>query len=83
MERQIPPRPVRVVDPQDRELLTGMGNCFEACGEDFDGTVGMVASARHRTPDSVREALARLRATHLHDPEYQGLRARLPPEFPL
>jgi hypothetical protein len=59
-----------------------MGNCFEACHADFEGTIGMVASSRHRTPEDVKETLHRMRESYAADPEYQRLRARLPPEFP-
>jgi hypothetical protein len=71
------------VNPQERELLTGMGNCYEACGADFDGTVEMVAHARHRTTDDVKETLASMRRHYGPDPDYLRLRQRLPPSFPL
>lgn len=71
------------VDPTERELLTGMGNCFEACHADFEGTLGMVAGARRRTPADVLATLERMRRTYAGDPEYQRLRSRLPPEFPV
>jgi hypothetical protein len=70
------------VDPRDRELLTGMGNCYEACHEDFEGTVDMVAGARRRSSDDVRQTLWNMKARYSADPEYRTLRARLPPEFP-
>ncbi|MGC2288716.1 MAG: hypothetical protein WA688_02515 [Thermoplasmata archaeon] len=70
------------MNPRERELLTGMGNCFEACHADFDGTVGMVADNRHRTPEDVKETLRQLREQFATDSEYQRLRARLPAEFP-
>ncbi len=38
-----------------------MGNCFEACGEDFERTVEMVADSRHRSPEEVKQTLVRLR----------------------
>ncbi|MFZ0699981.1 MAG: tetratricopeptide repeat protein [Thermoplasmata archaeon] len=71
------------MNPRDRELLTGMGNCYEACGEDFEGTVRMVANSRHRETDEVKATLNRLRNMHHGDPEYQALRSRLPNSFPL
>lgn len=70
------------MNPRERELLTGMGNCYEACHADFEGTVEMVANNRHRTTDEVKETLRRLRREFGSDPEYQNLRARLPPDFP-
>jgi hypothetical protein len=73
----------RPVNPRERELLTGMGNCFEACGEDFDETVGMVASTRHRTREDVKQTLAAMREQYGRDPDYQALRSRLPGSFPL
>jgi hypothetical protein len=71
------------VNPRERELLTGMGNCFAACGEDFEGTVGMVADARHLTPEEVRQALMHMKAQYGQDEDYQALRRRLPIHFPL
>lgn len=60
-----------------------MGNCFEACGADFEGTIEMVAGARRLTKDDVKRMLDRVRATDGATPEYRDLRARLPPAFPL
>ncbi len=71
------------VTPRERELLTGMGNCFEACGADFDGTVRMVAEARRLEPTEVRRLLTEIRTQCADDPEFVRLRGRLPPEFPL
>jgi hypothetical protein len=71
------------VDARERELLTGMGNCFEACGADFEGTVEMVASSRRRTPDDVKATLAQMKEKYHGDSDYQALRGRLPAEFPL
>ncbi len=69
--------------PRDKELMTGMGNCYEACRADFEGTVGMVARARDRTPEDVRATLERLRREEGGNPEYRALRERLPADFPL
>jgi hypothetical protein len=63
--------------------LTGMGNCFAACGEDFEGTVDMVADARRLTPEEVKRTLARMKAEYGRDPEYLALRGRLPESFPV
>jgi len=71
------------VDARERELLTGMGNCFAACGADFEGTVDMVANARHREVADVKATLARMRESYRMDPDYQALRRRLPEAFPL
>lgn len=71
------------MDARERELLTGMGNCFAACGADFEGTVGMVADARGRTVEDVKGTLARMRTQYGGDPDYRGLRERLPESFPL
>ena len=69
--------------PRERELLTGMGNCFTACGEDFEGTVGMVANARHLSPEEVKRVLAYMKAEYGRDPEYVSLRGRVPASFPI
>jgi hypothetical protein len=71
------------VTPRERELLTGMGNCFEACHADFDGTVGMVASSRGLTPEEVLSRLSVMRELYVGDAEYRRLRGRLPPDFPV
>ena len=70
------------MDPRERELLTGMGNCFAACGEDFERTVEMVADSRHRTPEDVQQTLASMARRYGSDAEYQTLRRRLPSGFP-
>lgn len=59
-----------------------MGNCYAACHEDFDGTVEMVAGARHRTAEDVKRTLETMERRYSADPEYRTLRARLPTEFP-
>ncbi len=71
------------MDARERELLTGMGNCYEACGADFEGTVDMVANSRHREIREVKETLERMRESYRNDPDYQALRRRLPESFPL
>ena len=71
------------MNARERELLTGMGNCFDACGEDFEGTVGMVASSRKLTPESVKFLLAEMQERYHDHPDYQTLRRRLPDSFPL
>jgi len=60
-----------------------MGNCYEACHADFDGTIEMVASSRHRTTADVVETLKQMRNQYGADPDYQRLRARLPADFPV
>ncbi len=70
------------VNDSDRELLTGMGNCYDVCGEDFEETVRMVSSARGLTPDVVRARLDRIRKEWGESGTYQALRARLPDDFP-
>ncbi|MCI4349635.1 MAG: hypothetical protein L3J93_05415 [Thermoplasmata archaeon] len=72
-----------VVNPRERELLTGMGNCYEACQDDFEGTVGMVAGARSLTREAVLLLLDSMRTRYSKDEDYVALRNRLPPEFPL
>jgi hypothetical protein len=71
------------MDARERELLTGMGNCFAACGADFDRTVGMVSDSRGRDPQEVKTTLARMKAAYAEDEEYRALRRRLPDSFPL
>lgn len=59
-----------------------MGNCFEACGEDFERTVEMVADSRRRSREEVKQTLVRLREQYGGDADYRQLRARLPTSFP-
>lgn len=59
-----------------------MGNCYEACGENFDRTVEMVADSRHRTPEDVKGSLADMARKYGRDADYQELRRRVPPSFP-
>jgi hypothetical protein len=59
-----------------------MGNCYEACHADFEGTIEMVADSRHRSRDDVKATLHSMSKAYATDPEYQKLRARLPPDFP-
>jgi hypothetical protein len=70
------------VDPKGRELLTGMGNCFEACHDEFEGTVEMVANARGLSPEEVLARLSLLKSRDGQDPDYLRLRRRLPESFP-
>lgn len=70
------------MNPRERELLTGMGNCYEACHESFEETIRMVAGNRGRTPDDVRESLRQMRVQYASDPEFLRLRARIPEDFP-
>jgi hypothetical protein len=70
------------VNDSDLELLTGMGNCYDVCGGNFEETVRMVSSARGLTPDVVKGRLNRIRAAWGESGTYQALRARLPDDFP-
>lgn len=70
------------MDPREKELLTGMGNCYAACGENFERTVEMVADNRHRTTDDVKQTLVQIREMYGNDADYRKLRARLPASFP-
>ncbi len=71
------------MDPRERELLTGMGNCYEACHADFPETVEMVAGSRRRSHEDVVTTLRQMRERYAEDPEYRRLRARFPKEFPV
>jgi transposase len=70
------------VNPRETELLEGMGNCYRACGENFDETVRMVAEARDLRPEDVRQTLTEIRERYGNDESYQRLRRRLPEDFP-
>ena len=59
-----------------------MGNCYAACGDDFENTVGMVAGARGRNPAEVKETLTNMAKSYGSDKDYLALRGRLPAEFP-
>jgi hypothetical protein len=72
-----------IVTPREREMFTGMGNCYEACRADYRETLEMVAGARHLTTEEVEATLARLRTLEGETPEYRKLRSRLPEHFPI
>ena len=63
--------------------MTGMGNCYASCHEDFEHTVEMVSDARGLTVDQVKKMLENIREANGGDVEYQRLRGRLPKDFPL
>ena len=69
--------------PRERELMTGMGNCYGSCHEDFEHTVEMVGDARGLTVDQVKGMLEEIKGKHESDADYQKLRGRLPKDFPL
>lgn len=71
------------VDEADWELLQGMGNCYEVCGEDFENTVRMVARSRGLTTEEVRQRLRRIKEEVGETEEYRRLRSRMPEDFPL
>ena len=71
------------MNPRERELLQGMGNCFAACGEDFEGTTRMVASARGLEQEEVIQTLKTIRKNYENDQDYKKLRARIPEDFPV
>jgi len=41
--------------------MTGMGNCYASCHEDFEHTVEMVGDARGLTVDQVKKMLEDIR----------------------
>jgi hypothetical protein len=63
--------------------MTGMGNCYASCHEDFEHTVEMVGDARGFTVDQVKSMLEDIRGKHGADADYRRLRDRLPKDFPL
>jgi hypothetical protein len=77
----IPPFP-SIVKYEEKELLQGMRNCYDVCGEDYDRTVEMVSSARDRDPSEVEKTLVSLRKKYGHTKEYQKIRNQIPEDFP-
>lgn len=73
----------RSLSPRERELMTGMGNCYASCHENFEHTVEMVGDARGLTVDQVKMMLEDIRQMYGNDSDYQKLRGRLPKDFPL
>ena len=63
--------------------MTGMGNCYASCHEDFEETARMVGDARDLTTDEVKKTLEEIRGKYGGDADYQKLRGRLPKDFPL
>lgn len=72
-----------LVNARERELLTGMGNCYAACGADFESTVEMVAGSRRLAPADVVATLKEIRERDGATEEYRALRSRLPAGFPV
>ena len=70
------------VTPRERELLHGMGNCYEACHADFGETLRMVGGNRDLAPGDVLATLREMSKLYATEPEYQKLRRRLPADFP-
>ena len=71
------------MDPVDRELMEGMGNCYAACHASFEETIEMVSGSRRRSPEDVIASLKRLRDQFGATDEYRRLRARFPAGFPV
>lgn len=69
--------------PRERELLSGMGNCYRVCRGDFEETVAMVADARGLESGEVLNVLSEMKEKYGRDRDYIELRARLPKEFPI
>jgi len=63
--------------------MTGMGNCYGSCHEDFERTVEMVGDARGLSVDQVKRMLEDIRGKYGADVDYLRLRGRLPQDFPL
>lgn len=59
-----------------------MCNCYSVCGEGFEGTINMVAQARGRTPEDVKETLSKMASAYAGEDDYRSLRKRLPADFP-
>lgn len=59
-----------------------MRNCYSVCGQDFEGTVEMVAHARNRTPEDVKGTLSRMAIAYAGEEDYRSLRESLPADFP-
>ena len=72
---------ILLTTPRELELLQGMGNCYAACGADFEDTVGMVGNARGLEPREVKQILRHIKEVHGNEDEYMRLRGRLPKEF--
>jgi len=69
--------------PRERELLTGMGNCYAACNASFEETIEMVGNARGLSAEEVKGILARVREKEGSEDDYKKLRGRLPQDFPI
>ena len=68
--------------PKERELLQGMGNCYDVCHSDFEETVRMVGNRRSLTSEEVKAILKRIKEASGHTDEYKELRSRVPSDFP-
>jgi hypothetical protein len=68
--------------PKEKELLTGMGNCYAVCHASFEETVEMVGGSRGLSADEVKSILVQMREASETDEDYRKLRSRLPEDFP-
>ncbi len=69
--------------PKERELLTGMGNCYAACHAEFEETLEMVGSSRGLSSEDVKAMLIAIRKKYGRDENYRTLRSRFPDTFPV
>lgn len=60
-----------------------MGNCYQACGADYEGTITMVGNARGIDPEEVKAILNHIKEAYGNDKDYVRLRNRLPKDFPI
>jgi hypothetical protein len=68
--------------PREKELLTGMCNCYAACGDSYENTLWMVARARGLSPENLKSTLVEVSKRNSSDEDYLMLRRRLPSDFP-
>jgi hypothetical protein len=71
------------MEAKELELLTAVGDCFNACHEDFEDTLEMISGWRGYTSGEVMQILLNVKEKYQNDPEYIKLRKKFPKEFPI
>ena len=72
-----------IVNDKELELLNAVGNCYNACHENFEETLNMISGWRGYTSEEVKDILTEVKDKYSQDPEYIKLRKRFPRDFPI
>ena len=71
------------MNDKELELFKAVGNCYQACHEDYKETLKMISGWRGYTSDEVHDILTNVKEKYSATEEYQKLRMRFPDDFPI